>query len=60
MHRTMAKNSKEQFFLVDHGKNTCDENRIEFTLNEISHFISDFDVADNIKEKFPDTPFIKV
>ncbi len=60
MHRTMAKNSKEQFFLVDHGKNTCDENRIAFTLNEISHFISDFDVADNIKEKFPDTAFIKV
>ena len=60
MHRIMAKNSAEQFFLLDHGKTHCKAPKILFSLDEISHFISDFALPENITDKFPDTTFITV
>lgn len=60
MHRVMAKNSAQQFYMLDHGKIDADAPKILFTLNEISHFISDFDLPEHIKENYPDTAFIKI
>ena len=60
LHKTMAKNSKEVFFLTDSGKINRTTSRILFDLNSVTHVISDYEFNDEIKNKYKAVSFIKV
>ncbi len=60
LNATMAKNSKEVFYLVDHEKINIDSHQILFDLNSVSCIITDYEFCDETKEKFKKTTFINI
>lgn len=60
LNSAMAKNSKSVFYLVDHKKINYDSHKILFDLNSVSHIITDYEFADDIKQKYENTTFINV
>lgn len=60
LHKTMAKNSKEVYYLVDGEKVNRPTKRFLFDLNEVQTVISDYEFKEEMKTKYPQTSFIKV
>ena len=59
LHRIMAKNSKQVFYLIDSGKINRKSTRILFDLNSVTHVISDYEFKAELKEKYTEVKFIK-
>lgn len=62
LHRVMAKNSDQIFYLVDHEKfhDGYPYSRFLFDFSEVDCVISDYEFLETLREKFPQTQFVKV
>ena len=62
LHRAMANNSKEVYYLVDHEKFTdvAPVKKNLFSLERVTAVIADFEFDEKLKKKFPNTKFITV
>lgn len=57
LYNTMMKNSNEIYFLTDHAKIVQDMPKIQCDFSSLTGVISDFEFADDIKARYPDTLF---
>ena len=62
LHRVMANNSDQIYYLVDHEKfhDVYTYSRFLFDFAEVDCVISDYEFLENLREKYPQTQFIKV
>lgn len=59
LHKTMAENSKEVYYMADHDKINVDTTKNIFSLDRVDGVISDYVFSDEVKKKYPRTKFIE-
>ena len=62
LHQTMAKNSEKVFYLADHEKflRGAGSRRKLMDFSSLSGIISDREMSESVKKKYPNLQFIKV
>lgn len=60
MHKAIANNAGEIFYLVDHKKIDLPFNTIYSDFNQIDYVISDYDFSEETKEKYNETQFVVI
>ncbi len=60
MHKAMLMRSEKTIFLVDHEKIGQHGTRVLGDFSRVNTVISDYDFSNEIKEKFPNTQFLKI
>ena len=60
LHKAMLGRAKKRVFLVDHQKIGVTNKRVLCDFTDIDTVISDFEFSEQVKEKFPNTQFIKI
>ncbi len=58
--KTMMNNSQETFFLIDSNKIERPITRILCDFSKVDYVFSDYEFSSDVKNKFPDTVFVKV
>jgi len=60
MHKVMAENSKEVYYMADHEKIDAQAQKVIFTLDDITGVITDYIFSGETKNKYKNTFFIEV
>ena len=59
MHKVMAENSKEVYYMADHEKIGVEAQKVLLTLDDVAGVITDYVFCDETKEKYKNTRFIE-
>ena len=59
LHKVMAKNSKEVYYMADHEKINVNVTKNIFSLDNVDGVITDYVFSDDVKKKYPHTKFIE-